>query len=54
MLHCITNYRKCNATAIYICSDLLAENAWNLGWGENNLQASEQMIIDNIIEWENR
>lgn len=24
-----------------------------LQWGENNLQASEQMIIDNIIEWEN-
>lgn len=47
-LFTIANYRKCTASAIYIISDVL-DNDWKLGWGEKNLNASINRIIDMII-----
>ncbi len=48
-LFTIANYRKCAASAIYVISDVFDENRWELGWGESNLGASIDKIIDGII-----
>lgn len=48
-LFAIANYRKCAASAIYVISDVFDENRWELGWGESNLGASIDKIIDVII-----
>lgn len=48
-LFTIANYRKCAASAIYVISDVYVENSWDLGWGENKLDAAIDRIIDMII-----
>lgn len=45
----IANYRKCAASAIYVVSDVYNESNWELGWGENEVDASIDRIIDMII-----
>lgn len=47
-LFTIAKYRDCVATAIYIVSDV-PEDSWNLGWGEDVFEKSEQQVIDLII-----
>lgn len=46
-LFTIANYRKCAASAIYVISDVIGENVWELGWSERVLDTS----IDRIIDW---
>lgn len=46
-LFTIANYRKCAASAIYVISDVIGENSWELGWEERVLDAS----VDRIIDW---
>lgn len=48
-LFTVANYRRCRASAIYIITDVLAKNDWNLGWGENTLDEAVNKIIDTII-----
>ena len=48
-LFTIANYRKCEASAIYIISDVFAPHDWKLGWGENPLEDSIDKVIDMII-----
>lgn len=47
-LFTIAKYRDCVATAIYIVSDV-PEDSWDLGWGEDVFEKSEQQVIDLII-----
>lgn len=48
-LFTIANYRKCAASAIYVISDVHVESGWDLGWGNNKLDATIDRIIDMII-----
>lgn len=48
-LFAIANYRKCAASAIYVISDVHVESGWDLGWGNNKLDATIDRIIDMII-----
>ncbi|MDE7444228.1 MAG: nucleoside phosphorylase [Lachnospiraceae bacterium] len=48
-LFTIANYRKCAASAIYVISDVYVESSWDLGWGENKLDAAIDRIIDMIV-----
>lgn len=45
----IAKYRNCQASAIYVISDVFSENDWNLGWGENVLDNAIQRVLDMII-----
>ncbi|MCM1368636.1 MAG: nucleoside phosphorylase [Roseburia sp.] len=47
-LFTVANYRKCRATAIYVISDVLSKNEWDLGWGKNALDTAISKIIDAI------
>ncbi len=48
-LFTVANYRHCRASAMYVITDILANNDWNLGWGENTLDGTVNKIIDTII-----
>ncbi len=48
-LFAVSNYRKCRATAMYVISDILLKDNWNLGWGENALDTAINKIIDTLI-----
>lgn len=48
-LFTVANYRHCCASAIYIITDVFANNDWNLGWGKNALDTAVNKIIDTVI-----
>ncbi|MBR2175991.1 MAG: nucleoside phosphorylase [Clostridia bacterium] len=48
-LFTIAKYRNCSATAIYIISDTLNENGWNLGWDGNVIGATVKNLLETII-----
>ena len=53
-LFTVANYRKCRAAAMYVISDILLKENWNLGWGQNALDTTINKIIDTIIKSTNR
>lgn len=48
-LFTVANYRKCRASAIYVISDILAKDDWNLGWGQDAIDSAVNKIIDAVI-----
>lgn len=48
-LFTIANYRKCAASAVYVISDVIGGNSWELGWSESALDASVEKMIDWIL-----
>lgn len=48
-LFTIANFRNKKATAIYVISDLVSGDDWNLGWGEEILDKNIDRIIDTLI-----
>lgn len=48
-LFTIANLRNKKATAIYVISDLVSGDDWNLGWGEEILDKNIDRIIDTLI-----
>lgn len=48
-LFTVVNYRKCRAAAMYVISDILLKENWNLGWGENALDTAINKLVDTII-----
>lgn len=50
-LFTVANYRKRRASAIYIISDILGKDDWNLGWGHNVLDATVNKIINTILRY---
>lgn len=48
-LFTVANYRKCRASAMYVISDILLKENWNLGRGENSLDTAMNKLIDTII-----
>lgn len=49
-LFTIAKYRDCIATGLYVVSDVLGENGWNLGWGENTMESATEKLIDMIVK----
>lgn len=49
-LFTIAKYRKCSATAIYIISDVISEDGWNLGWEGDIIKRVIDKIISVIAE----
>ena len=47
-LFTIARYRKCSASAIYIITDVITEEGWNIGWEGNKLDKTINKIIDVI------
>lgn len=47
-LFTIARYRKCAASAIYIITDVITEEGWNIGWEGNVLDEVIAKIIDVI------
>ena len=48
-LFTIAKYRECDATAIYIVSDVFTESSWDLGWGENAIETAAEKVIEMIV-----
>ena len=48
-LFTVANYRKCRSSAIYIISDILANDDWSIGWSEKALDTGINKIIDTLI-----
>lgn len=48
-LFTVAEYRKIGASAIYVISDVLAQDGWSLGRGENALDAAVNRIIDTVL-----
>jgi uridine phosphorylase len=48
-LFAIAKYRNCAASAIYIVTDVINENGWNLGWQGNEIDEAIDKIIDTVI-----
>lgn len=48
-LFTVAKYRNCGASAIYVVSDVLSEQSWDLGWGENRIEAAVEKIINMVI-----
>lgn len=49
-LFTIAKYRECNATAIYVVSDVYTESSWDLGWGENAIENAAEKVIEMIVK----
>ncbi len=49
-LFTIAKYRKCKATAIYIVTDVIGGNEWELGWSENSIREAVNRVLDSIID----
>ena len=49
-LFTIAKYRDCDATGVYVVSDVFAENDWDLGWSENNIEEAAKKLIAMIVE----
>lgn len=49
-LFTVAVFRSCHATGIYVISDTVSNDEWNLGWGEDALEKSIDRIIDAIVE----
>ncbi len=49
-LFTIAKYRECDATAIYVVSDVFTENGWDLGWGENAIETAAEKVIEMIVK----
>lgn len=49
-LFTIAKYRECNATAIYVVSDVYTESSWDLGWGENAIKNAAEKVIEMIVK----
>jgi len=50
-LFTIAKYRECRATAIYIITDVITEEGWNLGWEGNEISKAVSRVV-NVIEKE--
>ncbi|QAA32306.1 nucleoside phosphorylase [Clostridium manihotivorum] len=48
-LFTIAKYRNCAASAIYIITDVLDENGWNLGWQGTEIDNTVDKIIERVI-----
>lgn len=48
-LFTVAKYRDCSAAGIYIISDTLNENGWNLGWDENAIGRAVRNLLETII-----
>lgn len=48
-LFTVANYRKCRASAIYLISDILANDDWSLGWDDSSIDTAVNKITDSII-----
>lgn len=48
-LFTIANYRNCEATGIYIVSDVPKEDAWELGWEGSEIARSVSRVMDMIL-----
>ncbi len=48
-LFTIAKYRECQATAIYIITDVLTEDDWKLGWSGNSIENSVNTILDAVF-----
>ena len=51
-LFTIAKYRDCDATGVYVVSDVFTENDWDLGWSENAIENAAEKVINMIIEEE--
>lgn len=49
-LFTIAKYRDCDATGVYVVSDVFTENDWDLGWSENNIEEAAKKLIAMIVE----
>lgn len=47
-LFTIAKYRECMATAIYIITDVITEQGWNIGWEGNKIDEVIAKIVDMI------
>ena len=48
-LFTIAKYRRCSAAAVYVISDVHKETGWDLGWGDNTLDSSVDLLIGAIL-----
>ncbi len=49
-LFTIAKYRNCEATAIYVVSDVYIEDKWDLGWGGQDIENAADKVIDMIVK----
>lgn len=53
-LFTIAKYRECRADAIYIITDVITEEGWNLGWEGNEISKAVNQVISAIENEENK
>lgn len=49
-LFTIAKYRDCKSTGIYVVTDVVTEDDWNLGWGENDIESAAEKVIEMIVK----
>lgn len=52
-LFSVANYRQVRSAAMYVISDVLSENGWNLGWSGDEVDKGVSVLTEAILQFNN-